>query len=106
MIVLAALIVVAPLSEDRAVGLAAMAMERLRPAVLKRCFAYQVEQSSRRRFAIAVREVHDKQCGGDALVMPVVERLRVWRRPISVDRYDVVNDRWLACRMKGAKPAC
>lgn len=106
MILFAALLAAAPLSEDKAVMLVSKAMERRGPAAARGCLAYEVEESTRRRFDIAVREVHDQRCGGEPDVMPVIERFRVARKPVAVARYDVVNDRWLACRMKSGKPAC
>jgi len=106
MILAAALLAAAPLSEDKAVMLASWAMERRGPAAAKGCLAYEVEESTRTRFDIAVREIHDDRCGGDPDVMPVIERFRVTRRPAAIARYDVVNDRWLGCRMRKGKPAC
>ena len=107
MILVAALIWVAPLSEDGAVMLAAKAMERRGPAAKEGCLAYEIEASSRRRFDIAVREVHDSRCGGDPAVMPVIERYRISRQPVSIARYDVVGDRWVACRLaRRNEPIC
>jgi len=106
MFLAAALIAAAPLSEDKAVMLVSRAMERRGPAAAKGCLAYEVEESSKARFDIAVREVHDERCGGEPSVMPVIERFRITRRPVAVARYDVVNDRWLACRIRSGKPVC
>ena len=106
MMIAAALLAVAPLSEDQAVAITAKAMERLGPAAAKGCLAYEIEGSSTARFDIAVREIHNDRCGGAPEVMPVIERFRIARRPVAVARYDVVNDRWLACRMRNGRPAC
>lgn len=106
MILAAALLAASPLSEDKAVMLVAKAMEQRGPAATKGCLAYEIEEGTRARFDIAVREVHDDRCGGEPSVMPVIERFRIVRRPVAVARYDVVNDRWLACRMHKGKPIC
>ena len=106
MILAAALLATAPLSEDKAVILVSKAMERLGPAASKGCLAYEVEESTASRFDIAVREIHDERCGGAPEVMPVIERFRIARRPVGVARYDAVNDRWFPCRMNSSRPAC
>ena len=106
MMIAAALLAVTPLTEGEAVRLTVEAMERRGPAAAKGCLAYQIEESSKARFDIAVREIHDDRCGGAPEVMPVIERFRVARRPVAVARYDAINDRWLACRMRSGKPAC
>jgi len=106
MIVAAAMLAVSPLTEQQALRLTAKAMEGLDPAAAKGCLAYQVEESSNARFEVAVREVHDSRCGGDPEIMPVIERFRIARRPPAIARYDVVNDRWLACRERAGKPTC
>jgi hypothetical protein len=102
----AALLAVAPLTEDKAVELTVRAMELLGPAAAKGCLAYEIEESSKARFDIAVREIHDDRCGGAPEVMPVIERFRVGRGPVAVARYDVINDRWLDCRMLNGRPTC
>ena len=107
MILIAALVAVAPLSEDRAVMLTSKAMETLGPAARNGCLAYEIEDSSPARFDIAVREIHDQRCGGDPAVMPVIERFRVGRSPLKLWRYDVVGDRYLPCRLTRAQqPVC
>ncbi len=107
MILIAALLAMAPLAEDQAVMLTVKAMERLGPAAKKGCLAYEIEDSSSKRFDIAVREVHDTRCGGEPAAMPVIERFRITRRPVAVARYDVVGDRYRPCPLtRTRQPVC
>jgi len=97
----------APIGEDQAIDIVARAMPGLGWGQRLSCLSYMVEERSRQRFDIAVREKHDKQCGGDPSVMPVVERFRVARSPVKLWRYDVVGDRYQPCQLSRAlKPVC
>jgi hypothetical protein len=102
-----ALLAAAPLSEYQAIDLAAKAMRQLRPGQSLACFAYQTEESSRRHFGIAVREKHNRRCGGDPAIMQVTERFRVARLPVRLWRWDAVDDTYLPCRLTAARrPSC
>jgi hypothetical protein len=97
----------APIGEDQAIDLVARAMPRLGWGQKLSCLSYMVEERSIRSFDIAVREKHDKRCGGDPNVMPVVERFRVARSRVKLWRYDVVGDRYLPCQLNRAlQPVC
>jgi hypothetical protein len=102
-----ALLAAAPLTENQAIDLAAKAMRQLRPSQPLACFAFQTEESSRRQFGIAVREKHNRRCGGDPALMPVTERFRVSRAPVRLWRWDVSDDSYLPCRLTAARrPVC
>ena len=102
-----ALLAAAPLSENQAIDLVSKAMRELRPRQSLACFAYQTEESSSRQFGIAVREVHNRRCGGDPALMPVTERFRVGRSPARLRRWDVTDDSYLPCRLTATgRPSC
>jgi hypothetical protein len=102
-----ALAAATPLTEDQAIDLAAKAMRQLRPSQPLACFAFETEESSRRQFGIAVREKHNRRCGGDPALMPVTERFRVGRSPVRLWRWDVTDDSYVACRLTAARrPIC
>jgi hypothetical protein len=106
-LLLATLLAAAPLSENQAIDLVAKAMHELRPKQSAACFAYQTEESSRRQFGIAVREIHNRRCGGDPAIEQVTERFRVGRSPSRLWRWDVTNDSYLPCRLTTARrPVC
>jgi hypothetical protein len=103
----AALLAAAPLTEDQAIGVAAKAMRQLSPKQPLSCLSFQTEESSRRQFDIAVREKHGRRCGGDPEIMPVIERFRVSRSPVRLWRWDPVNDSYRLCRLTAARrPIC
>nr|WP_294846250.1 hypothetical protein [uncultured Sphingomonas sp.] len=92
---------------DHAIGLAASAMHSLQPVTPAACFGYDIESSTGAAFDLSVREIHNKECGGDPDLMLVTERFRVNRAATTIDRYDAVEDRWLPCKVKGQKqPLC
>jgi hypothetical protein len=102
-----ALLAAAPLSEKQAIDLVSKAMHQVRPGQSPACFAYQTEESSRSQFGIAVREVHNRRCGGDPAIMQVTERFRVGRSPARLWRWDVTDDSYLPCRLTAARrPLC
>lgn len=103
----AALLAAPPLTESQAIDLVANAMRQVRPTQSAACFAYQTEEISRRQFGIAVREKHNKRCGGDPAVMPVTERFRVSRAPARLWRWDATNDSYLPCLLTAPRrPIC
>jgi hypothetical protein len=102
-----ALLAASPLTENQAIDLVAKAMRQLRPSQSVDCFAFETEESSRRQFGIAVREKHNKRCGGDPAVMPVTERFRVSRAPARLWRWGMTDDSYVPCRLTaGRRPEC
>jgi hypothetical protein len=95
-----------PFSEDQAIDLVFKAVRQLYPGEPVRCFAVMTEESSRRTFDIAVRENHQRGCGGDPGVMPVRDRFKVGRAPVSLSIYDVSTDVYRPCRLSERGPRC
>jgi hypothetical protein len=58
------------------------------------CVTFDTEETTRIYFEIAVREKHNKKCGGDPDTSPVIDRYRVNRASGKLERYDVSNDAW------------
>ena len=102
-----ALLAAPALTENQAIDMAAKAMRQLRPSQPLTCFALETEESSRRQFGIAVREKHNRRCGGDPAVMPVTERFRVSRLPARLWRWNAADDSYVPCRLNPARrPVC
>jgi hypothetical protein len=95
-----------PLSEAQATDLVLKAVRQLYPKESLRCFAVMTEESSRGSFGIAVREDHKPGCGGDPGVMPVRDRFKVGRAPVSLSIYDVSTDAYQPCRLSARGPRC
>lgn len=94
-------------AENRAIALTASAIHALQPQRPGTCFGYEVEEQSATAFDLDVREVHNSVCGGDPDLMLVTERFRVNKSATSISRYDVVEDRWMPCKVKGQnRPLC
>jgi hypothetical protein len=93
-------------SEAQAVDLVFKAVHALYPREPLRCFSVMTEQSSRRAFELAVRENHKRGWGGDPGVMPVRDRFRVGRSPVSLAIYDIARDAYRPCRLSLRGPRC
>jgi len=93
-------------NEHQAVDLVFRATHQLYPKESLRCFSLLTEETTRRRFEIAVYEKHNRRCGGDPNVMNVRDRFRVDRLPIRLWRYDVGEGKYLRCRVTRPSPAC
>jgi hypothetical protein len=95
-----------PIAEAQALDLVFKAVHQLYPRESLRCFSLVTEESSRRTFDIAVRENHKRRCGGDPGVMPVRDRFKVGRSPVSLSIYDVVSDAYRPCRLSARGARC
>jgi hypothetical protein len=58
------------------------------------CVSFDTENTTRTYFEIALREKHDKKCGGDPDISPVIDRYRVNRASGKIERYKAAEDRW------------
>src|SRR2546423_11911390 len=58
------------------------------------CVMFDTENTTRTYFEIALREKHDKKCGGDPDISPIIDRYRVNRASGKIEMYDLPNDRW------------
>jgi hypothetical protein len=98
----------AALTESQAIEIVSLAVRQVNPgAPPDRCLAYQVEGKTLRAFDIAVRERHEGSCPGDPGTMPVIERFRVTRSPVTLWHYDVMIDAYDACPLTRAlRPQC
>jgi hypothetical protein len=106
-LLVAALFAAAPLGEDQASALVFTAIRQIYPDEPLRCFSLVTEDRSRTSFTIAVRENHKRGCGGDPGVMPLRDRFRVSRAPVTLSKWDPVNDAYTRCRLTAARqPAC
>jgi hypothetical protein len=96
----------APISEERAIGIVAKAMQRFEP-VPTRCLSFITEERSRKGFEIAVAENHKAGCGGESGALTIVERFRVDRSPVRLWINDAATDTYRPCLLsKSAPPRC
>lgn len=58
------------------------------------CVMFATENTTRTYFEIALREKHDKKCGGDPDISPIIDRYRVNRASGKIEIYDLPSDRW------------
>jgi uncharacterized protein YdhG (YjbR/CyaY superfamily) len=58
------------------------------------CLSFYVEQCDRAGAHIAVREVHDKVCGGDPETAPVIDRFQVLRKTGTIRVYNILTDKY------------
>ena len=58
------------------------------------CVTFDTEETTRTYFQVALREKHDKKCGGDPDTSPVIDRYRVNRASGKLDWYDAASDNW------------
>ena len=58
------------------------------------CVTFDTEETTRTYFQVALREKHNKKCGGDPDTSPVIDRYRVNRASGKLDWYEAVSDSW------------
>ena len=95
-----------PMDEGHATELVAKAMRQMYPSESLRCFSFMTEDRSRKAFDIAVRENHERGCGGDSNVMPVRDRFWVGRSPIRLWRLNTAEETLLRCSLRHGQPIC
>ena len=55
------------------------------------CLSFYLEHSDAEKVDVAIHEVHTKECGGDPLTQPVVDRFRIHRDPEMIEWFDYVD---------------
>ena len=85
------------LNEDAAINALLRALQRdhvYDKRISLDCVTFDTEDTTRTYFEIALREKHNKKCGGDPETSPVVDRYRVNRASGKIELYDAANDSW------------
>jgi len=106
MILSLALAASAPVTKARAVTLLTDAMQRIDPTTPDFCLSFETAVSTRTRFDVTVREVHDYRCGGDPAQEVVREHFRVTRKPLAISRLDAADDRYKPCTIAKNAVTC
>ena len=58
------------------------------------CVSYGTEETTAAYFQFVLREIHNAKCGGDPVMMHVLDRYRVYRRSGKIEQWEVSNDDW------------
>ena len=59
------------------------------------CLSFLVEECDSKKADIAVREVHNEECGGDPAAAPVVDRFRVLKKSGRIQWYNLPNGEYV-----------
>jgi hypothetical protein len=97
------------LNEDAAINALLRALQRdhvYDKRISLDCVTFDTDNTTRTYFEIALREKHNKKCGGDPETSPVVDRYRVNRASGKIELYDSANDSWkpYAARSSDRRP--
>lgn len=60
------------------------------------CLSFYPENCNAKYVDIAVREIHNKHCGGDSSTTHIRDRFRVTRHSTLIQRYDIVEGEYIA----------
>ena len=87
-----------PLNEDAAMDLLYRTLKR--DAVYEKriswdCISFGTEETTDAYFDFVLREIHDAKCGGDPVIMHVIDRYRVYRRSGKIKQWEAAGDKWL-----------
>jgi hypothetical protein len=87
-----------PLNEDAAMELLYRTLKR--DAVYEKriswdCISFGTEETTDAYFDFVLREIHDAKCGGDPVIMHVIDRYRVYRRSGKIKQWEAAGDKWL-----------
>lgn len=58
------------------------------------CVTFDTEETTRIYFQVALREKHDKKCGGDPDTSPVIDRYRVGKASGRIEWYNPTEDNY------------
>jgi len=86
-----------PLDEDAALNVLLSALKRdhvYDKRISFNCVTFDTEETTRIYFQVALREKHDKKCGGDPDIAPVIDRYRVNRASGKMEWYNPTEDNY------------
>jgi hypothetical protein len=86
-----------PLDEDAALKILLTTLQRdhvYDKRISLDCVMFDTEETTRIYFQVALREKHNKKCGGDPDTSPVIDRYRVNRASGKIERYAATEDTW------------
>lgn len=86
-----------PLDEDTALNILLRTLQRdhvYEKRISLDCVTFDSEETTRIYFQVALREKHNKKCGGDPDTSPVIDRYRVNRASGKIEWYNPPNDSW------------
>jgi hypothetical protein len=86
-----------PLNEDAAMDLLYRTLKRDR-VYQKRiswdCISLGTEETTDAYFDFVLREIHNAKCGGDPVMMHVIDRYRVYRRSGKIKQWEMPEGKW------------
>jgi hypothetical protein len=87
-----------PLNEDAAMELLYRTLKRdgvYEKRISWDCISFGTEETTDAYFDFVLREIHDAKCGGDPVIMHVIDRYRVYRRSGKIKQWEAAGDKWL-----------
>jgi hypothetical protein len=86
-----------PLNEDEALNMLGHTLRRdhiYDKRISLDCVTFDTEQTTRIYFQVALREKHNKKCGGDPDTSPVIDRYKINRASGKIEWYNPPKDSW------------
>jgi hypothetical protein len=86
-----------PLNEDEALNVLVHTLQRdhvYDKRISLDCVTFDTEETTRIYFQVALREKHNKKCGGDPDTSPVIDRYKVNRASGRMEWYAATEDTW------------
>jgi hypothetical protein len=87
-----------PLNEDAAMDLLYRTLKHDRvyeKRISWDCISLGTEETTDAYFDFVLREIHNAKCGGDPVMMHVIDRYRVYRRSGKIKQWEAAGDKWL-----------
>jgi hypothetical protein len=87
-----------PLNEDAAMELLYRTLKRdgvYEKRISWDCISFGTEETTDAYFDFVLREIHDAKCGGDPVIMHVIDRYRVYWRSGKIKQWEAAGDKWL-----------
>ena len=86
-----------PLNEDEALNVLVHTLQRdhvYDKRISLDCVTFDTEETTRIYFQVALREKHNKKCGGDPDTSPVIDRYKINRASGKIEWYNPPKDSW------------
>jgi hypothetical protein len=86
-----------PLNEDEALDVLVHTLQRdhvYDKRISLDCVTFDTEDTTRIYFQVALREKHNKKCGGDPDTSPVIDRYKINRASGKIEWYNPPKDVW------------
>jgi hypothetical protein len=95
-----------PLNEDAAMDLLYRTLKRDRvyeKRISWDCISLGTEETTDAYFDFVLREIHNAKCGGDPVMMHVLDRYRVYRRSGKIKQWEMPEGTWQPYKPTKAK---